>query len=97
MSPTFDVAVMGSRARIPITAVIDTGFEGYVCLPTGVAVRLGLELVGEADVELADGSVKSQLVFSGSVHFLGQTREVHIYLTNSDDAPRYRLGLPIVA
>ena len=86
MSPRFDVEVMGLRRRVPVTAVVDTGFDGYLCLPTAIAVGLGLELVGEALVELADGSEKIQLVFAGSVNFLGKVREVDIYVTQSDDA-----------
>ncbi len=85
MSPTFDLEVMGARARVPITAIIDTGFEGDICLPTALAVSLGLELTGQIEVELADGTVKRQLVFRGSAHLLGETREVAIYLTDSDD------------
>ena len=86
MTPTFDLEVMGSRARISVTCIIDTGFEGDICLPTALAVRLGLELTGETEVELADGTVKKQLVFGGSVRFLGQTRKIGILISDSEDA-----------
>jgi clan AA aspartic protease len=86
MTPTFDLEVIGSRTRVSITAIIDTGFDGSICLPTVLAVRLGLELTGQTEVELADGTVTRQLVFAGSAHLLGKTREVAIYLTDSDDA-----------
>jgi len=49
MTPTANLDVSGSRGSIRITAIIDTGFDGYVCLPTSVAVQLGLELVSQAD------------------------------------------------
>ena len=45
MTPTADLEIMGSRASMAIAAIIDTGFDGYVCLPTSIAVQLGLELV----------------------------------------------------
>jgi hypothetical protein len=45
-----------------------------------------LELTSELHVELADGTRKYQLVFAGSVRFLGETYEVHIMLTDSEDA-----------
>ena len=45
-----------------------------------------MELAAETTVELADGTIKKQLVFAGSVHLLGETRAVAIYLTDSDDA-----------
>ena len=65
---------------------MDSGFDGHLCLPTGLAVQLGLELIGEQPIELADGTQKDELVFAGSVRFLGETREVQIMLTNSEDA-----------
>jgi clan AA aspartic protease len=86
MSPTCEVEVMGSRARLPVTAIIDTGFDGDICIPTPLAVQLGLELTAETQVELADGTIKTQLVFAGSVHFLGKTREVAIYISDSYDS-----------
>jgi clan AA aspartic protease len=86
MTPTFDLEVFGSRARIPITAIIDTGFDGEISLPTPLAVGLGLELAAETTVELADGTIKKQLVFAGSVHLLGETRNVAIFISDSDDA-----------
>ena len=86
MTPTADLEIMGSRASMAITAIIDTGFDGYVCLPTSIAVQLGLELVSQGSVELADGTVKTELLFAGSVQFLGGTRAVQIYLTESEDA-----------
>jgi clan AA aspartic protease len=86
MTPTVALEVRGSRGSMRITAIIDTGFDGYVCLPTSFAVQLGLELVSQGSVELADGTVKTELLFAGSVGFLGGTRPVQIYLTDSEDA-----------
>ena len=86
MTPTAELEIMGSRGSMPITAIIDTGFDGYVCLPISIAVHLGLELVSQGSVELADGTVKTELLFSGAVQFLGERRTVQIYLTDSEDA-----------
>jgi predicted aspartyl protease len=36
---------------------LDTGFDGFLCLPTPVAVSLGLELIDVVSSELADGTV----------------------------------------
>lgn len=68
-----------------IEAIIDTGFDGALCLPTVVAVPLGLELINQVEVELADGTVKADLLFAGAVRFLGQTKEVMISLTDSEE------------
>jgi hypothetical protein len=42
--------------------------------------------VSQGYVELADGTMKKELPFAGSVQFLGETRAAQIYLTDSDDA-----------
>ena len=46
--------------EIAVDAVIDTGFDGYLCLPVQLAIQLGLELSGSIKVELADGSIKRE-------------------------------------
>jgi clan AA aspartic protease len=86
MTPTARIDVIGSRQAETLTAIVDTGFDGDFCLPTRHAVQLGLELIGEQIVELADGTRRKELMFAGSVRFLGTTREVKLMLTNSEDA-----------
>ena len=86
MTPTAQIEVFGTRQAVRLTAIVDTGFDGDFCLPTRHAVQLGLELIGERLVELADGTRKKELLFAGSVRFLGKTREVKLMLTNSEDA-----------
>jgi len=76
------VGVMGKE----IDAVIDTGFEGDLCLPIQVAVQLRPELTGVESFELADGSIKQELVFSGKTKFGETEKNAWITLTESDDA-----------
>jgi predicted aspartyl protease len=54
MTPKTQLEIQGSRSTAAITAIIDTGFDGFVCIPTSVAVGLGLELFEQNEVELAD-------------------------------------------
>lgn len=56
LTPTAQIEVIGGRQAIELTAIVDTGFDGDLCIPTRVAVPLGLELTSELDVELADGT-----------------------------------------
>lgn len=86
MTPTADLEVRGSRGAVRIKTLIDTGFDGDVCIPKTAAVHLGIELVALTVVELADGTQKIELVFGGSVRFLGRTQAVRILLTDSEDA-----------
>jgi clan AA aspartic protease len=86
MTPLVDLEVIGPRGPLAIAAILDTGFDGHLCLPVRLAVALGLTLIDRRMIELADGTQKWELVFSGVVRFLGKTRKVRIYLTESEDA-----------
>jgi predicted aspartyl protease len=63
--PRLKVPVVGSRAGIVVDALVDTGFDGDICLPTQLAIQLGLELRDMVWVELADGTLRDELVFAG--------------------------------
>jgi len=85
--PRVAITVRGSRQDITLDVVIDTGFDGQLCLPVPLAIEIGLELYGAQQTELADGSIKSELVFLGQAGFVGRpSQEVEILLTESDDA-----------
>ena len=93
----------GSREQIEIEALIDTGFDGEITIPSVIGVRLGLELTELEEFELADGSVIQSFVFSGQVTLGGQSQEVEIILSNSDEAlvgtgllANYRLEIDFV-
>ena len=85
MFPMVEVEVEGSRARTKVRALLDTGFTDFLCLPTEIAVQLGLELRGWNFIEYADGTEKRELYFTGKVAFEGRKRKVEIYLTDSDE------------
>jgi len=77
------ISVIGIRDEVVLDAVVDTGFNGEVCLPVPVAIQLGLELWGSEEFELADGTSIEELVFRGNVLFGGEEREVAIHKTKS--------------
>lgn len=85
--PRAAITVYGARGDLALDAVIDTGFDGDVCLPLSIAIELGLELYGAQHTQLADGSVKNELVFIGQAGFEGQlSQEVEILLTEAEEA-----------
>lgn len=86
IAPTMEIEVIGSKRRVKLTALIDTGFSGYLSIPTRIARELGLELSGEQEVQLADGQWVNRLEFSGKVRFLSQTQNVTVFLTNGEIA-----------
>lgn len=65
---------------------MDTGFDGFLCLPIPIAVSLGLELTKVVRTEVADGTiVEDELVFAGKADWDGTMMDVDILLTRSDD------------
>src|SRR5262245_3073465 len=86
MSPRAKITVGGNKRRVSFDAIIDTGFDGDLCIPVETAITLGLDLIGRVEAELADGSKGRELVFQGFASFLGKRRPVEILMTDSDDA-----------
>ena len=86
MTPTTTLEVIGLQSSTEITAIIDTGFQGDLLLPISQAKTLGLVLSGYAPAILADGSRTSQMVFAGSVRFLGKIRQAEIFVADTDAA-----------
>jgi len=81
-----EVEVAGSRSTVKLSALLDSGFDGDLCIPIEVAVSLGLELLGVETVEFADGSTKKELVFDGRIWWEGKFRLIQVYLTASEQA-----------
>ena len=85
-SPIIRITVRGSKDEVTVDGILDTGFDGFICLPIAVAVPLGLELIDVADAELADGAiVQDELVFAGKVLWGCEFMDVDILLTKSTD------------
>jgi len=85
-SPILRVTVYGNKGEVTIDGILDTGFDGFICLPIAVAVPLGLELIDVTDSELADGTiVQDELVFAGKVLWDGEVIDVDVVLTKSAD------------
>ena len=84
--PVINIMVKGLRTRTEIEVIIDTGFNGYLCLPTEIAVQLGLELCAVEKYELADGTIKRANVFMGSIIWFNEEEKSNIILTDSGQA-----------
>jgi len=85
-TPVLEIKVEGKREDITAEGILDTGFDGYLCLPISIAVSLGLELIKVVRTELANGTIlEDELVFTGKVEWNGTLIEVDILLTKSED------------
>ena len=75
-SPTIDIEVFGWQIerRQVVTAILDTGFTGFLLLPIAVAFPIGLVLHSLTEITLADGSTQNKLVCRGGIHFEGQSQ-----------------------
>ena len=47
-TPVIELKVRGAREESTIEGILDTGFNGFICLPTSIAVTLGLELIARS-------------------------------------------------
>ena len=68
-----------------IDAVVDTGYNGYLTLPPGLASALELPFVTTNPAFLADGSEVTFDVHSVTVLWDGRSRDVDVHM--SDAAP----------
>ena len=74
-----------------IDAVIDTGFTGFLTLPTALIAALGLTWRGYASAMLGDGSLQQFDVYAATVIWDGQARVVEIDAAETD--PLVGMGL----
>ena len=66
-----------------ISAVIDTGFTGYLTLPSAMVTILDLEWLSLEDALLGDGSIHSFDVYRATVIWDSEAREVEVNLTET--------------
>lgn len=79
------LCLRGMKSELEVEAMLDTGFDGFICLPIALAVPLGLELFDTVKIELADGTImEDELVFSGQALWRGEYVDVEVVLTRSD-------------
>jgi clan AA aspartic protease len=74
----------GSDHGLPPGSIIDTGFSGFLTLPTALINALGLRIRGRAQVTLADSSMVLTNVYTGAVIWDGQPRVIEIDAADID-------------
>lgn len=84
--PKVKLLVKGKRQKGVLACLLDSGFDGYLCLPITIAVGLGLELVSIQGVQYADGRTSQELVFQITVNLNGRDQEVQATLTNAGES-----------
>ena len=75
--PVITLTLRGPSGRtLDIDAVVDTGYNGFLTLPTTLVAELGLPHVSMAWATLADGSEISYDVYGVTVLWDGQPRYI---------------------
>lgn len=82
---TLSVVIKNNATTQLVDAVIDTGFSGFLTLPSDVISRLGLSWQGRDIATLGDGTACTFEVYLGLVIWNGQYREV--YINESETVP----------
>ncbi len=67
------------------TAIIDTGFNGYLSVPKPVIQQSDWQWLGFEDYELASGAVVREQVYRGRIIFDQKRLEVYVVATDSAD------------
>lgn len=89
--PRADSGGAGETSERRVEAVIDTGFNGELTLPSGEIRRLGYPRVGTVDAELADGTTVETDYFAGRLLWHGEVREANVLA--AEGAPLVGMGL----
>ena len=66
-----------------VEAVIDTGFTGFLSLPSALATELGLPFLTNESAFLADGSLVRFNVHDATVLWDGQPRRIYAHLSDT--------------
>jgi clan AA aspartic protease len=86
------LAVLGeNNQRQGIKAVIDTGYTGFLTLPSAIIAKLELTWFMQEEGTLGDGSMCMFNVFEASVIWDGQMRSIEI--NESEAEPLVGMGL----
>ena len=73
------LSVLGEADNeVQIDAVIDTGFNGFLTLPTALVEQLKLPWLFRQQGELADGSLQVFDVHAGSILWHGRPRTIEV-------------------
>ncbi len=79
-----NVFVIGQEGHIPVEAVLDTGFNGMLCLPRKLQSRCELSVLGLETFELADGSVIEEVLYMGQILLNDTPYFVELTLADAD-------------
>jgi clan AA aspartic protease len=83
--PLISIQLILRDRPIKFTAVIDTGFNGYLSVPRHLLTDSKWLSIGTEKFEIATASVEEQEIFLGEINFDGQRGPVYSVATEAQD------------
>ncbi len=83
--PVVPIQLILRNRPVSLRAVIDTGFNGYLCAPRRLLSRGRWEAIGTEKFEIATGDLVRQEIYLGEVIFNGWRGLVYTVGTNTKD------------
>lgn len=90
-SPEITVEVLGIKDGKSVSAIVDTGFTGFLQIPLSIGIACNLRLWGVSWSRLADGSRVKNLQCFGKIRFAD--REIFGVISLSETAEDCLLGM----
>lgn len=73
------LSVEDTRGQLQeVEAILDTGFNGFLTLPSALVAALGLPWLSRQQGQLADGTFQVLEVFAATIRWDGQARTVEV-------------------
>jgi clan AA aspartic protease len=85
LEPVIEVELINEGMTEKIFAVVDTGFNGYLCLAENQIDKMDLTYVGTDLFELGNGEIVENDVFSGRIIFDERECNVLAIISTSSD------------
>lgn len=85
LEPVIEVGLVAGDRVERTFAIIDTGFNGYLCLAENLIDKMDLSYIGTDFFELGNGEIVENDVFSGRIIFDKMERNVLVTLSTSSD------------
>jgi len=83
--PVISIQLILRNRLANLTAVIDTGFNGYLNVPRRLLRQSKLLAIGTEKFEIATGALVEQEIYLGQVIFDGQRSPVYTVATEAQD------------
>ena len=85
LEATLPLELLDANSQVvPVDAIVDTGFSGFLTLPPVRIQNLGLAWICRQQGMLANGQVKTFDDYSATLRWNGQVRAVEVEGSNND-------------